>query len=68
LEVLPFFLTSFIAPGYSQTQILIIALAMTFSSTVFVFKGLQDKGELFSVFGQISLSILIIQDLISVAL
>jgi glutathione-regulated potassium-efflux system ancillary protein KefC len=61
-----FFLTSFIAPGYSQNQILIIALAMTFSSTVFVFKGLQDKGELFSVFGQISLSILIIQDLISV--
>lgn len=48
------------------TSILVIAFAMSFSSTVFVVKVLEDKGELKSLHGKIAIGILIIQDIVAV--
>lgn len=50
----------------SATNSLIISFALSFSSTVFVVKALDEKGEFLSRFGQISIGILIIQDLVAV--
>jgi predicted Kef-type K+ transport protein len=48
------------------TQILILAIALGFSSTVFTVKNLESKGESESRYGQIAIGILIIQDLFAV--
>ncbi len=45
---------------------MLIAFALSFSSTVFVVKVLEDKGELTSLHGRIALGILIMQDLAAV--
>lgn len=45
---------------------LLLAFALSFSSTVFVVKSLEDKGELKSLHGSISIGILIMQDLAAV--
>jgi len=45
---------------------LMIAFALSFSSTVFVVKSLEDKGEMKSLHGRIAIGILIIQDLAAV--
>ena len=46
---------------------LLIAFALSFSSTVFVVKVLEEKGEMTSLHGQIAIGILIMQDLAAVA-
>lgn len=46
--------------------ILLIAFAMSFSSTVFAMKSLEDKGEVQSFHGRISIGVLIIQDIFAV--
>lgn len=45
---------------------LMIGFAMSFSSTVFVIKILEDKGELNSFHGRIAIGILVIQDIFAV--
>jgi len=46
--------------------IALIAFALSFSSTVFAVKVLEEKGEMYSLFGRLSIGILIIQDIIAV--
>ncbi len=45
---------------------LMLAFALSFSSTVFVVKALEEKGEMKSLHGRIAIGILIIQDLAAV--
>ncbi len=45
---------------------LLIGFALSFSSTVFVIKILEDRGELTSYHGKIAVGILVIQDIIAV--
>jgi predicted Kef-type K+ transport protein len=47
--------------------VLLIAFAMSFSSTVFAVKVLEEKGELASLHGRAAIGILIMQDFIAVA-
>ena len=44
----------------------VIAFALSFSSTVFAVKTLEDRGEMKSRHGQVAIGILIIQDIIAV--
>lgn len=44
----------------------VIAFALSFSSTVFAVKTLEDRGEMRSRHGQVAIGILIIQDIIAV--
>lgn len=44
----------------------IIAFALTFSSTVYVFKVLEERGDFYSTYGKTAIGILIIQDLLAV--
>ncbi|WP_253306507.1 cation:proton antiporter domain-containing protein [unidentified bacterial endosymbiont] len=56
-------------PGLSQlnwSQWGLLAVALSFSSTVLAVKALQVKGEISSTYGRLSLSILVIQDLLAV--
>ncbi|VAW94533.1 Putative glutathione-regulated potassium-efflux system protein KefB [hydrothermal vent metagenome] len=46
---------------------LLLAFALSFSSTVFVVKSLEDKGEMKSLHGRIAIGILVVQDLAAVA-
>ena len=48
------------------TAILIISFALSFSSTVFAVKVLEEKGEMQSLMGKTAISILIIQDILAV--
>jgi len=52
--------------GLSIKSALVIAFALSFSSTVFVVKVLEDKGELKSLHGSIAIGILIMQDIVAV--
>jgi predicted Kef-type K+ transport protein len=52
--------------GLTALQALLIAFALSFSSTVFVAKALEERGEMTALHGRIALSILIVQDLIAV--
>ncbi len=45
---------------------LLIAFALSFSSTVFVVKSLEDKGEMKSLHGRIAIGILVMQDIAAV--
>jgi glutathione-regulated potassium-efflux system ancillary protein KefC len=45
---------------------LVLAFALSFSSTVFAVKVLEDKGEMGSLYGTIAIGILIMQDLAAV--
>ena len=45
---------------------LVLAFALSFSSTVFAVKVLEEKGEMGSLYGTIAVGILIVQDLVAV--
>jgi len=45
---------------------LLVAFALSFSSTVFAVKVLEDKGEISSLHGNIAIGVLIIQDILAV--
>jgi glutathione-regulated potassium-efflux system ancillary protein KefC len=45
---------------------LLLALALSFSSTVFAVKALQESGEMGALHGRVSVGILVMQDLIAV--
>ncbi|MEZ8967215.1 cation:proton antiporter [Vibrio breoganii] len=51
----------------SFAQLIILGFALSFSSTVFAIKALQDNGELNSVYGTIAIGILVMQDIFAVA-
>lgn len=58
-----------LVPAFSQMNVieaLLIAFALSFSSTVFAVKSLEEKGEMRSFHGRISIGILIMQDLMAV--
>ncbi|WP_163339083.1 cation:proton antiporter family protein [Desulfopila sp. IMCC35008] len=52
--------------GLSFSTYLILAFALSFSSTVFAVKILEEKGEMTSKHGRIAIGILIMQDLFAV--
>ena len=52
--------------GISLSQALLIAFALSFSSTVFVVKVLEERGETASLHGRIAVGILIVQDMAAV--
>lgn len=57
------------APLFSDLNFkiaLLVAFALSFSSTVFVVKLLEEKGEMNSLHGQIAIGILVMQDLAAV--
>lgn len=45
---------------------LIIGFALSFSSTVFVVKILEERGDLFSQFGRLAIGVLVVQDIFAV--
>lgn len=49
-----------------DSALMLIAFALSFSSTICVVKMLEDKGELKTKHGQICLSVLVLQDVIAV--
>lgn len=51
--------------GYNATTSLILATALFFSSTIIVLKVLSDKKETTRLFGQITLGVLLIEDLVA---
>lgn len=52
--------------GVEYGPALVLAFALTFSSTVFAVKVLEEKGEMASLYGTIAIGILIMQDLAAV--
>jgi glutathione-regulated potassium-efflux system ancillary protein KefC len=53
--------------GMSLKTALLIGFALSFSSTVFVIKILEEKGEITSYHGKLAIGILVIQDIFAVA-
>ncbi len=53
--------------GLDLQRSILIAFALSFSSTVFVVKALEQKGEMASLHGRIAIGILIMQDIAAVA-
>lgn len=47
-------------------QLVVLGFALSFSSTVFAIKSLQEKGEMNSVYGTIAIGILVMQDIFAV--
>ena len=52
--------------GVPLAAALLIGFALSYSSTVFAVKVLEDKGEISGIYGQATLGVLIIQDLVAV--
>lgn len=52
--------------NFSSTTSLYISIAMVFSSTIIVLKELLDKKDLNSLYGKISIGILLVQDLVAI--
>ena len=52
--------------GLDLPKAMLIAFALSFSSTVFVVKVLEDRGEMKSLHGRIAVGVLIMQDLAAV--
>jgi predicted Kef-type K+ transport protein len=64
-----FALASLNVPLFSELDLklsLMLAFALSFSSTVFVVKALEEKGEMNSLHGRIAIGILVMQDLAAV--
>lgn len=54
--------------GFSVLSSLIIAIGLTFSSTIIIIKLLSDKKDLDSLYGKIALGFLLVQDFVAVIL
>ena len=52
--------------GLDLSRSLLIAFALSFSSTVFVVKVLEEKGETAALHGRIAVGILVVQDVVAV--
>jgi predicted Kef-type K+ transport protein len=53
--------------GLEVPLVLLVSFALSFSSTVFAVKVLEEKGEMNAVYGRIAIGILIMQDIAAVA-
>lgn len=53
--------------GTSLGGLALVALALSFSSTVLAVKVLEERSETLSLYGRISIGILVVQDLVAVA-
>ncbi len=51
----------------SLSAMVILAFALSFSSTVFAVKVLEDKGEISAFYGKVAIGILVMQDVFAVA-
>jgi len=51
----------------SITAMVILGFALSFSSTVFAVKVLEDKGDMATLYGKVAIGILVMQDLFAVA-
>ncbi len=60
------FLLSHFVFGFAVIESAYISIALTFSSTIVIIKLLGEKGDLNSLYGRISVGLLIVQDLIAV--
>jgi len=56
-----------ISLGFSSVTSAYIGIALAFSSTIIIMKLLSDNKQLNSLYGKISIGILIIQDLVAIA-
>ncbi len=54
-----------IALGLPSISAIYLALAVTFSSTIIILKLIADKGDLQSLYGKISIGLLLIQDVVA---
>jgi len=52
--------------GMDYSTVALLGFALSFSSTVFAVKVLEEKGEMYSLYGRISIGILIMQDIAAV--
>ncbi|WP_256986442.1 MULTISPECIES: cation:proton antiporter family protein [unclassified Rhodococcus (in: high G+C Gram-positive bacteria)] len=52
--------------GQSLTTIALLAFAMSFSSTVFVVKVLEERGESHALYGRVAIGVLVMQDIVAV--
>lgn len=52
--------------GFSLTEAWFIALTLTLSSTIIIVKILGQKGQLESLYGRITISILLLQDIVAI--
>ena len=52
--------------GQGMQTIALLAFAMSFSSTVFVVKVLEERGESHALYGRVAVGILVMQDIIAV--
>lgn len=52
--------------GQSMQTIALLAFALSFSSTVFVVKVLEERGETHALYGRIAIGILVMQDIVAV--
>lgn len=55
-----------LALGFSPLSSFYISIALAFSSTIFVVKLLSDKKDLNSLYGKISIGVLLVQDLLAI--
>ncbi len=53
--------------GFTQSESLLIGLGLAFSSTVVVVKLLLEKRDLASLYGKLSIGILLVEDLVAIA-
>ncbi len=51
---------------FATKELLLISFALSFSSTVFAIKALQERGEIHSTYGILAIGVLIMQDLFAV--
>ena len=52
--------------GFSMLTSVYIAIAISFSSTIIIMKLLSDKGDLYTLYGKISIGFLLVQDLVAI--
>lgn len=52
--------------GFTNTESIYVATALTFSSTIVILKLLSDKGDIETLYGRISVGLLIVQDVIAI--
>ena len=65
---LAFFCAIFLLPVFDLDwpTSLLVAFALSFSSTVYVFKVLEDRGDFAAQYGRVAIGVLVIQDLLAV--
>jgi len=51
---------------FSMLTSMYIAIAISFSSTIIIMKLLSDKGDLYTLYGKISIGFLLVQDLVAI--